>query len=61
VTSIDRAPEWLGRWLRARTHWFIVPVTLPLGSITDVRGIVVTNVFGERTLVEAAGRGSDQD
>lgn len=41
--------------------WFIVPVTLPVGSITDVRGLVVTNVFGERTLVEAAGRGSDQD
>lgn len=41
--------------------WFIVPVTLPVGSITDVRGIVVTNVFGERTFVEAAGRGADQD
>jgi hypothetical protein len=41
--------------------WFSVPVTLPVGSITDVRGIVVSNVFGERTLVEAAGRGSDQN
>ena len=41
--------------------WFIVPVTLPMGTISDVRGIVVTNVFGERTLVEAAGRGADQD
>lgn len=41
--------------------WFIVPVTLPVGTISDVRGIVVTNVFGERTLVEAAGRGADQD
>lgn len=32
--------------------WFLFPYTLPLGSITTVKGIAVTNVFGERTWVE---------
>jgi len=41
--------------------WFVLPVTLPLGGLTDVRGLVVTNVFGEQTWVEAAGRGADED
>jgi hypothetical protein len=36
--------------------WFIFPYTLPLGSITTVRGIAVTNVFGERTWVEAVNQ-----
>ena len=41
--------------------WFIVPVTLPDGTLTNVRGLTVTNVFGERTWVEAAGSGADED
>jgi hypothetical protein len=41
--------------------WFLVPFTVPAGSIAQVRGIAVTNVFGERTWVEAAGRGVDDD
>ena len=41
--------------------WFVLPVTLPVGGLTDVRGLVVTNVFGEQTWVEAAGRGADED
>lgn len=36
--------------------WFIFPYTLPLGSITTVKGIAVTNVFGERTWVEAVNQ-----
>jgi hypothetical protein len=39
--------------------WFIIPFTLPAGTIANVRGIAVTNVFGERIWVEAAGRGPD--
>src|SRR4030095_7404546 len=31
--------------------WFMVPVTLPVGSIANVKGLMVTNVFGERTWV----------
>lgn len=41
--------------------WFVLPVTLPVGGLTNVRGLVVTNVFGEQTWVEAAGRGADED
>jgi hypothetical protein len=41
--------------------WFLIPYELPAGSIAQIRGIAVTNVFGERTWVEAAGRGVDDD
>ena len=41
--------------------WFVVPFTVPAGSIANVRGIAVTNVFNERTWVRAAGRGDDDD
>lgn len=32
--------------------WFVFPYTLPLGSIANVKGIALTNVFGERTWIE---------
>lgn len=41
--------------------WFILPVTLPDGTLTNVRGLMVNNVFGEKTWIEAAGSGSDED
>ena len=41
--------------------WFLVPFTVPAGSIATFAGIAVTNVFGERIWVEAAGRGDDDD
>jgi hypothetical protein len=41
--------------------WFLIPYRLPTGSLARVRGLAVTNVFGERTWVEAAGRGLDED
>jgi len=34
--------------------WFVFPLAMPLGSMATVRGIAVTNVFGERIWVEAA-------
>jgi hypothetical protein len=36
--------------------WFLIPYTVPAGSIARIQGLAVTNVFGERTWVEAAGR-----
>jgi len=39
--------------------WFLLPYQLPAGSIAKVRGMAVTNVFNERTWIEAAGRGPD--
>lgn len=41
--------------------WFVVPVDLPVGSVAQVEGLSVTNVFGERTWIEASGRGDDED
>lgn len=41
--------------------WFLVPFTLPAGSLAELRGLAVTNVFGERIWVQAAGRGADDD
>lgn len=41
--------------------WFVLPCTLNAGSVAAVRGMAITNVFGERTWVEPAGRGDDDD
>lgn len=41
--------------------WFLFPLTMPAGSIAKVRGLSVTNVFGERFWIEAAGSGQDDD
>ena len=41
--------------------WFTIPCELPVGSLAKVEGLAVTNVFGERLWVEAAGRGVDDD
>jgi hypothetical protein len=39
--------------------WFVIPYTLPAGAIASVRAFVVTNVFGERFWIDAAGSGAD--
>ncbi len=41
--------------------WLLFPLTLPVGTLSTVRGLAVTNVFGERTWIEAAGRGRDEN
>lgn len=41
--------------------WFLVPFTVPIGSVANIKGIAVTNVFGERVWVKAAGSGDDDD
>jgi hypothetical protein len=41
--------------------WFAIPYTLPSGTIAAVRGVAVTNVFGERFWIEPAGAGADAD
>jgi len=40
--------------------WFVIPYTLPSGSIATVNGFVVQNVFGERFWITAAGSAQDQ-
>ena len=41
--------------------WFLIPFTVPAGSLATVKGMAVTNVFGERTWIEGAGSGDDDD
>ena len=41
--------------------WFVIPYTVPAGTVSEVKGIVVTDTFGERTLVKAAGQGDSND
>jgi hypothetical protein len=35
--------------------WFVIPYSLPLGSIAQIRGMAVTNTFGEHLWIQAAG------
>lgn len=39
--------------------WFVIPCTVDVGNAATVRGIAVTNVFGERFWIEPAGSGSE--
>lgn len=39
--------------------WFLIPLTLDAGSLARVRGMAVTNVFGERFWIAPAGAGAD--
>jgi hypothetical protein len=40
--------------------WFLLPYTVPVGSALNIRGLAVTNTFGERFWIEPAGSGSDE-
>lgn len=37
--------------------WLYLPFTVPWGSLCEIKGIVVTNTFGERTLIRPTGEG----
>jgi hypothetical protein len=39
--------------------WFIVPCTLPSGTLAQVKGLAVANVFGDRLWIEAADKGQE--
>lgn len=41
--------------------WFIVPYAVPAGSLSEVKGILVTDTFGEKTLVTPAAQGAAND
>ena len=38
--------------------WSLVPLATPTGSISEIKALVVTDVFGQRTLVRSAARSS---
>ncbi|HKZ12664.1 MAG TPA: hypothetical protein VJL81_02350 [Solirubrobacterales bacterium] len=41
--------------------WYVIPYQLPVNSLCQVEGLVVTDVFGDRTLIPAADEGSAED
>ena len=41
--------------------WFIIPYVVPAGSFSEIKGIVVTDVFGQKTMVKPAGQGDAND
>ena len=41
--------------------WYLLPITLPAGSIANIRGMTVKNVFGENFWITATGKGNDDD
>jgi hypothetical protein len=36
--------------------WFVVPYDLPVGSLAEIKGLIVSDVFGVRTRIRAAGQ-----
>lgn len=41
--------------------WFLVPYAVPVGSLSQVAGIVVTDVFGQKTFIQAVNQGQTDD
>lgn len=41
--------------------WFVIPYKMPVNTLCEIKGLVVTDVFGDRTLVQAAGEGESSE
>jgi hypothetical protein len=41
--------------------WFVIPCTLPSGSLAKIQGLALTNVFGERFWINPADQTSGED
>ncbi len=41
--------------------WFVLPYPIAVGSLCDIDGIIVTDVFGQQTLIESAHQGATQN
>ena len=39
--------------------WSVLPYNLPVGTLAEIGGLIVTDVFGIRTFIRAAGQGQD--
>lgn len=62
LAQIAAAPHDLARLLLVKfaleysNDWYAVPIELPVGSLCQVRALVVTNTFGERILIPHASQ-----
>jgi hypothetical protein len=41
--------------------WTVIPYNLEVGSLADIKGIIVSDVFGVQTLIRPAGQGQRMD
>jgi len=41
--------------------WFVIPYKLEVNTLCEVQGLVITDVFGDRTLIRAADEGADNE
>jgi hypothetical protein len=41
--------------------WFLLPYPVTVNSLCEIKGIMVTDVFGQDTIVHPAGRGKDDE
>ncbi len=41
--------------------WFVIPYSMPVNTLCEIKGLVITDVFGDRTLVQAADEGEDNN
>jgi hypothetical protein len=41
--------------------WFVIPYAMPVNTLCEVNALVVTDVFGDRTLVRAADEGEENN
>jgi hypothetical protein len=63
--AIDAAPNDLGRLLLTSfatvygNDWFVLPMRLPTGTLSRIVSFTVTDVFGGKRLLEAAGAAVD--
>ena len=64
--STDAAANDIGRLLLVEfatvygNDWYVLPLKLPVGSLTLLDAVVVTDVFGRNFLLERAGEGEPQ-
>jgi len=41
--------------------WYMIPYKIPVATLTSIKGLSLTNSFGENFWIEAAGKGDDKD
>jgi len=41
--------------------WYLIPYKIPIATLTKIKGLSVTDSFGENFWIEAAGKGDDKD
>ena len=64
--AIDTGPTGLLHLLLAEfglvyaNDWFLLPYPLDINTLCELKGITVTDVFGQHTLIQPAGRGSEE-